>query len=868
MAFHFKTHYFWHFFIEITLRQILIGNWPWTFLFFEKIETTCVHLIILDRTMKVLKFGGSSVGTPERIKGLIEILKSYYKRGERFTVVFSAFGGVTDGLIEMSQLAEKGDEGYKEKFVAFSQRHKDAVNELLADPLKEQVLTEMAQNHKVLENLLHGIFLVREASPRTMDYVLSFGERNSAFVVSHVMHQSGIPTSYLDARQIIKTDKTFGSAKVDFQLTDKKIETYFAQHPGVQVVTGFVSSSKGGLTTTLGRGGSDYTAAILAAGLNATAIEIWTDVDGVLTADPRKVKKAFTIPSMTYAEAMEMSHFGAKVIYPPTLQPALKKKIPLYIKNTFNPDFEGTFISDKTDPNGHAVKGISSINQVALLTLQGSGLFGVPGIAGRLFGALSNAGISVILITQGSSEHSITFAVAPGDARKAQRSVAKEFEYEMEKGQVEQIKAETDLSVVAIIGENMRLRPGIAGRMFQALGRNGVNVIAIAQGSSELNISTVVKRDDEAKAMNALHEAFFLSDTKELHLFMIGVGLIGSTLIEQIRSQAKFLKEKRGLEIKVVGLSNTKKMVFEENGVDLGKWKDELLASSNPADISVFVSKMKNMNLSNTIFVDNTANEKVAQFYESILESSISVSTPNKIATSSSYLQYLRLKNIAAKRGVQFVYETNVGAGLPIISTLNDLMLSGDQIIKIEGVLSGSMSFIFNNLGDKVTFSEIVKTAKEKGFTEPDPREDISGADIRRKILILARETGLDMEAADVEIENILPKNAQDAKTVEKFFTELEKADGHFENIREKAEKEGKALRMIATLENGKAKIGLEAVGADHPFYSLSGSDNMIVFTTERYKERPLVVRGPGAGAEVTAAGVFAEIIQIGNYLS
>ncbi|MEZ4952379.1 MAG: bifunctional aspartate kinase/homoserine dehydrogenase I [Saprospiraceae bacterium] len=818
--------------------------------------------------MKVLKFGGSSVGTPERIKGLIEILKNYYKRGEKFTVVFSAFGGVTDSLIEMSQLAAKGDDGYKEKFLAFSKRHKDAVNELLANPLKERVLAEMSENHQVLENLLYGIYLVREASPRTTDYVLSFGERNSAFVISYAMQQSGIPSSYLDARQVIKTDKTFGSARVDFELTSKKIEEHFAQHPEVQVVTGFVSSSKGGLTTTLGRGGSDYTAAILAAGLNATSIEIWTDVDGVLTADPRKVKKAFTIPSMTYAEAMEMSHFGAKVIYPPTLQPALKKNIPLYIKNTFKPDFEGTFISDRKDPNGHAVKGISSINQVALLTLQGSGLFGVPGIAGRLFGTLSSEGISVILITQGSSEHSITFAVAPNDARKAQRSVAKEFEYEMEKGLVEPIKAETDLSVVAIIGENMRLRPGIAGRMFQALGRNGVNVIAIAQGSSELNISTVVKRDDEAKAMNSLHEAFFLSDTKELHLFMVGVGLIGSTLIEQIRSQAQFLKEKRGLELKVVGLSNTKKMVFDESGVDLSKWKEVLHNSEETANISAFVSKMKNLNLSKTIFVDNTANEKVAQFYESILESSISISTPNKIATSSSYLQYLRLKNIASKRGVQFVYETNVGAGLPVITTLNDLLLSGDQILKIEGVLSGSMSFIFNNLRKERSFSEIVKTAKEKGFTEPDPREDISGADIRRKILILARETGLGMEAIDVEIESILPKSALDAESVEAFFDELKKTDDHFENLRDTAEKNGKALRMIATLENGKAKIGLEAVDSDHPFYSLSGSDNMIVFTTERYKERPLVIRGPGAGAEVTAAGVFAEIIQIGNYLS
>lgn len=818
--------------------------------------------------MKVLKFGGSSVGTPERIQGIIDILKGYYKKGERFAVVFSAFGGVTDSLIEMSRLAEKGNDDYISLFETFSQRHQKAVRELVANPIQDQVMRNMTENHETLRNLLHGIYLVREASPRTMDYVLSFGERNSCFIIAHAMQQAGIPSNFLDARKIIKTDKTFGNAKVNFELTNEKISDYFVQHPEIQVVTGFISSSKGGLTTTLGRGGSDYTAAILAAGLNADSIEIWTDVNGVLTADPRKVRKAFTIPSMTYAEAMEMSHFGAKVIYPPTLQPALKKNIPLFIKNTFNPSFRGTYISEKGDPDGHAVKGISSINQIALLTLQGSGLFGTPGIAGRLFGTLSNSGVSVILITQGSSEHSITFAVAPKDAKQAKQAVEIEFEYEMEKGLVEPISIEADLSIVAIIGENMRFRPGIAGRLFQALGRNGVNVIAIAQGSSELNISAVVRHSDEAKAMNALHEAFFLSDTKELHLFMIGVGLIGSTLIKQIQAQAKFLKEKNSLEIKVVGLANTKKMLFDENGVELNGWEESLKNSKEPSNLALFVQKMKNLNLSNTIFIDNTANEQLVNFYESILESSISISTPNKIATSSSYLQYMRLKNIATKRGVQFMYETNVGAGLPVISTLRDLMLSGDRIIKIEGVLSGSMSFIFNNLREGITFSEIVMEAKEKGYTEPDPREDISGSDIRRKILILSRETGLEMESDNIEIKNILSKSATSAQSIDQFFVELKKQDAEFEKMRRDAEKEGKALRMIALMENGKASVSLQAVDSSHPFYSLSGSDNMIVFTTERYKERPLVIRGPGAGAEVTAAGVFSEIIQIGNFLS
>ena len=818
--------------------------------------------------MKVLKFGGSSVAKPERIRGIIDILKSYYSKGEQFTVVFSAFGGVTDALVKMSQLAAKGDETYLDLLEAFSKRHLDTISELLEEPFLNQVLPGLENNHEVLKNLLYGIFLVREASTRTMDYVLSFGERNSAYIISYALRQNGINASYLDARKIIKTDKSFGSAKVNFQLTYEKIQEHYSQYPEVQIVTGFVASAKGGLTTTLGRGGSDYTASLIAAGLEADIIEIWTDVDGVLTADPRKVKKAFTIPSMTYAEAMEMSHFGAKVIYPPTLQPALSKNIPLYIKNTFNPTFQGTLISDKSDPHGVAVKGISSMSNIALLTLQGSGLFGVPGIAARLFGALAQANINIILITQGSSEHAISFAIQPQHAIKAKKRVENEFEYEIQMGIVNPVKTEQDLSVVAIIGENMRYRPGIAGRLFQAMGKNGINTIAIAQGSSELNISVVINRSDEAKALNALHEAFFLSDTKELHLFMVGVGLIGSTLLKQIKDQAQFLKEKRALEIKVVGLSNTKTMLFKEDGINLKNWQDQLSKSEVTTDVAEFVNQMKSLNLSNTIFVDNTADEKIANFYETILDSSISISTPNKIATSSAYLQYQRLKNIANKRGVQFMYETNVGAGLPVISTLSDLINSGDEIIKIEGVLSGSLSFIFNSYKKGKRFSDIVKEAKKLGYTEPDPRIDLNGIDVRRKLIILARETGLEMEAANVEIKTILPEACQKAENVEVFFKEIEKADDYFEKLRADAEKENRVLRMIAKLENGKATIGLEVVTLSNPFYHLSGSDNMIVFTTGRYKDRPLVVRGPGAGAEVTAAGVFSEIITIGNFLS
>ncbi len=817
--------------------------------------------------MKVLKFGGSSVGSPERIRGIVDILKGYYTKGEKFTVVFSAFGGVTDSLIQMSNLAAQGDESYQALFEAFSQRHLRAVEELLDDEYRKEMLPELQKNHEVLKNLLYGIFLVREASARTMDYVLSFGERNSAFILAQVLRQNGINAAYLDARKIIKTDKSFGSAKVNFDQTYAKVREYYTQNPAIQIVTGFIGSDKGGLTTTLGRGGSDYTASIIAAGLGASVIEIWTDVDGVLTADPRKVKRAFTIPSMTYAEAMEMSHFGAKVIYPPTLQPALEHNIPLYIKNTFNPSFPGTFISLQAEPDTHAVKGISSIGHIALLTLSGGGLFGVPGIAGRLFSALAEGGINIILITQGSSEHAISFAVQPDMALRAKRRVEAAFEYEMSLRLVNPIKIEDDLAVVAIIGENMRYQPGIAGRLFQALGKNGINAVAIAQGSSELNISVVINRPDEAKALNALQEAFFLSNTKELHLFIVGVGLIGNTLIKQIRSQAQFLKEKRGLELRIIGLANSKKMVFNENGISLELWQEELQQSTMEMDTAIFIGKMKELNLSNTIFVDNTASEKIAGFYESILDSSISISTPNKIGASSSYLQYQRLKMIAEKRGVQFLYETNVGAGLPVITTLNDLINSGDRILKIEGVLSGSLSFIFNSFEPGKLFSAIVKEARELGYTEPDPRDDLSGNDVRRKLIILAREMGLPLEPKDVRISNILPDACQQALDVDAFFEELTAADEHFGLILEEAHQAGKALRMVAKVENGQASIELEKVGPNNPFYHLSGSDNMIVFTTERYKERPLVVRGPGAGAEVTAAGLFAEIISIGNFL-
>ncbi len=820
--------------------------------------------------MKVLKFGGSSVGSPERILGILDILKSYHERNEKFTVVFSAFGGITDQLIEMAKAAAKGnEEEYLALFAQFSDRTITTVNTILTGSHLTESIKTLKENHEVLKMLLKGIFLVREISKRTMDYVLSFGERNSAYVVHQLLNQHQIPADYLDARRILITDKKFGAANVNFDLSFKKIKEHYQNHSKIQIVTGFIAADKGGLTTTLGRGGSDYTAAIIANGLDAEVLEIWTDVDGVLTADPRKVEKAFTIKTLSYYEAMEMSHFGAKVIYPPTLQPVLVKNIPLYIKNTFNPSFEGTLISKNVDKNHAApIKGISSINKVSLLTLQGSGLFGVPGIAGRLFSEIASVGINIILITQGSSEHAITFAVQPSDCKKAKRQIEIAFDYEMKNKIVDPVKVEDNLSVIAVIGENMRYQPGISGQLFSALGNNGINISAIAQGSSELNISLIIDQKDETKALNVLHEAFFLSEIKEINIFMVGVGLIGSRLLQQIKNQASALLEQHALEIKVIGLSNSKKMYFNDKGINIRDWEATLNTSETKANLDKFVETMGHLNKSNAIFIDNTANEAVVKHYENILNKSISISTPNKIATSSSFTQYKKLKQLAKKRCAKFMYETNVGAGLPVLSTLYDLIKSGDEIIKIEGVLSGSLSYIFNNFKKGISFFDIVTEAQQKGFTEPDPRIDLNGIDVSRKLLILAREAGYMTEKEDIKINRFLPQSCQQASNIPDFFLSLKNENDFFEKLRSNAEKEGKVLRMIAKLDKGATSISLEAVDASHPFYGLSGSDNMIIFTTRRYNQRPLVITGPGAGAAVTAAGIFAEIIKIGESLN
>ena len=816
--------------------------------------------------MIVLKFGGSSVATPERIKHIGSLIQARIGEEEKIAVVFSAFGGVTDSLISMAESAAKGKDEYIKTLIEYKTRHNEALQELLGAEATS-ALDQLEENHKNLEELLNGVFLVREASPRTMDYILSFGERNSCYIISAYFKHLGLDSAFLDARKIIKTNKDFGSARVNFDLTYETITQYFSQVEGqLQVVTGFIASDVGGLTTTLGRGGSDYTAAILAGALRAQRLEIWTDVDGVLTCDPRKVSKAYTVESLSYNEAMELSHFGAKVIYPPTIQPALAQNIPIFIRNTFNPEFPGSKISKETEENAHGrIKGMSSMSGICLLTLQGPGMMGIPGIAARFFSSLARESINVVMITQGSSEHSICVAIKQKKKKVAIAAAEAEFASEIDNKFIQRIAVIKDLTIVAIVGQNMRKIPGVAGRLFSSLGKNGVNVVAIAQGSSELNISFAINTKNELKALNLIHDSFFLSNLKTVNVFMVGVGLIGGTLLDQILNQADNLKEKQKLHINVTGLANTRNMLLKAKGIDLNEWKLALSNADLESSIESFVNEMVDMNLPNSVFIDNTANHALPDYYKTILEANISISTPNKVANSATYQQYEELKKLAKAKQVEFLYETNVGAGLPVISTMRSLIESGDEIVKIEAVLSGSVSYIFNGFNSSRSFYDLVLEAKDLGYTEPDPREDLSGSDIKRKILILSREAGYALEPEDVIVEAILPASSTNAANIDAFFRSLQDENDHFANMVERAESENKVLRYIASLENGQAKIRLQAVGMDSSFFGLQGSDNMIVFTTKRYANRPLVIKGPGAGAEVTAAGVFSEIISIGN---
>jgi len=815
--------------------------------------------------MKILKFGGTSVGSVQSIQALLSILKDEVKQAvtDKPVVVLSAMSGVTNLLIGMAEEAALGND-FSRQLAELEKRHIDVVKALLEIKNQNPAVTGLLINFKNLEELLQGVLTLRELTPKTRDLIISYGERCSTLMISKIADQY-FPAQFVDASTVIKTDNSFGQAKVNTELSEQLIRGFYQENKDKTLfVTGFIASNNEGHITTLGRGGSDYTAAIFGAALNAGEIQIWTDVNGMMTADPRMVNKAFSLPELTYTEAMELSYFGAKVIYPPTMIPAFLKKIPIVIKNTFDPDFAGTVIQHHCAPSNLAIKGISSINNISILNVEGSGMVGKSGFSGRLFSLLAREQINVILITQSSSEHSITFAVSPGDTERARQVIEQEFELELLAKKLEHVDIEKDLAILAVVGENMKETPGVSGKLFHALGRNGVNVRAIAQGSSEYNISVIVSAGDLAKALNAVHDAFFVQLTKTLHAFCLGTGNIGKTLFNQLNGHAAFLQENNGIQVKIAGISNTRKMVLNTAGVSLAKWEDELNQSAEQADLPAFIAKMKSMNLPNCVFIDNTASAKPIEFYEDVLKSTISIVTCNKIGNSGPYQQYKTFRDTARQHGVDFFYETNVGAGLPIIRTLKDLMNSGDRVQKIEAILSGTISFLFNNFKGDANFHDTVKLAQDKGYTEPDPRDDLRGTDFMRKMLILARDAGYSLEAADVEIENMLPQSCLNAGSVEDFYQTLKNEDAHFANLKNKAESEGKVLRYIGKLEDGKASITLQMVDENHPFYMLSGSDNIISFTTDRYKERPLVVKGPGAGAEVTAAGVFADLINVG----
>lgn len=814
--------------------------------------------------MNILKFGGTSVGSAQSISALIEILRK--ERGdENPIVVLSAMGGVTNTLLEMAENARKAQD-YADQLKEVEAKHFEVIRALLPAGAQNPVLTKLKIYFNELEDILQSVFNLRELSLQTKDLILSYGERCSTVMISHIARQQFPEALYVDGSELIKTDSNFGQAKVNTQLTEMLIREFYESNSNkLLFVTGFISSNDEGRITTLGRGGSDYTAAIWGAALNATEIQIWTDVDGMLTADPRIVKKAFSLAELSYTEAMELSYFGAKVIYPPTMIPAFLKKIPIIIKNTFNVDFAGTYIKHGAQASTLPIKGISSIDEISILNLSGSGMVGKAGFSGRLFSLLSREQVNVVLITQSSSEHSITFAVKPADALKALSLINKEFELELQARKLEYPEVENGLSILAIVGENMKRTPGISGRLFNALGRNGVNIRAIAQGSSEYNISVILSRADLSKAVNAVHDAFYSDLKKTLNVFCLGTGNIGKTLFQQLQNQMPFLAKNNDLQVKVMGISNTRKMYLNAEGIDLTSWETVLEEQGEKADLGEFIKQMKGMNLANCVFVDNTASHNPIQYYLDVLQSSISVVTCNKIGNSAEYDQYVAFKEAARKHGVEFYYETNVGAGLPIIRTLKDLMLSGDRIARIEAILSGTISYIFNNFKGDRLFHEVVKEAQDMGYTEPDPRDDLNGKDFMRKMLILARDAGYALEEKDVSIESMLPAACMAASSVADFYKEMENNAAHFENLKQEAAKGSKVLRYIGKLEDGKVAITLQMVDDSHPFYMLSGSDNIISFTTDRYKERPLVVKGPGAGAEVTAAGVFADIINVGK---
>lgn len=805
--------------------------------------------------MKVLKFGGTSVGSAVNIKKVQEIVSG---QSTDVVVVVSALGGITDKIVNAAKMAALGSDFYQDELEAIRERHFDVVTELFERP--SGVMEEIGPLLQELEQVMMGVTLVNELTPKTMDRLLGMGERLSSLIISRYFG-----CELKDASGFILTDSQFGKATVDFAKTNAQIKSCFEQFHGVAIVPGFVAKNKAGEYTTLGRGGSDYTAAIIAAALDVDSLEIWTDVDGFMTADPKVIRKAYTIPVLSYTEAMELSNFGAKVIYPPTILPVYKKGIPVHIKNTLRPEADGTLITQSA-ANGRErpIKGISSISRIALLTVQGIGMVGVAGISMRLFTALAKEKINVILISQASSENTISIAIEEHSAEVAEEAIRKEFAHEIASDQINKVVVENNLSIVAIVGENMKHSTGIAGKLFTTIGRNGINVSAIAQGASEYNISWVVRNEDLRKTLNVVHESFFLSENVELNIFLIGVGLVGSHLLAQIARQHERLLNENHLNLKITGIANSRKMVFDRDGIDVANFKNLLSESEKMSKVSEFISEMISMNMYNSVFVDCTASGEIARQYHRILDANVSVVTANKIAASSEYENYALLKKTAKQKGVKFLFETNVGAGLPIINTLNDLVNSGDKVLRIEAVLSGTLNFIFNTLSDKIPFSKAVRMAKDAGYSEPDPRIDLSGVDVVRKLLILARESGYRIDKDDVRINSFIPEHYFEGST-DDFWAKLPELDQSFESRRKELSGKGMKWRFVASFEEGHAEVGLLEIGQQHPFYDLEGSNNLIIYRTERYNEFPMLIKGYGAGADVTAAGVFADIIKVSN---
>jgi aspartokinase/homoserine dehydrogenase 1 len=817
--------------------------------------------------MRVLKFGGTSVANAENMNKVIAIVQQTLKHGPAMVVV-SALGGTTDVLIDAGKLAAAGNDSYKQKLSVIEQRHLTCIKELVPVAHQSAVLSEIKTRCNELEAICEGVFMLGELSARTLDRIVSFGELMSSVIISHQLKSLNIAHQWADSRQLIVTNSNFGFAAVNFEATNHKIQDFVKTHPAqLYLFPGFIASDAHGITTTLGRGGSDYTAAIFSAavsGKNPEPLEIWTDVSGMMTADPRLVQNARVIPHTSYQEAMELSHFGAKVIYPPTIQPAMSKGIPILIKNTFSPDDSGTLIEQVKagSPFGGqgAVTGLSSLGKISMLLLEGSGMVGIPGFSKRLFEALSDEKINVILITQSSSEHSICVAIDDVNAAKAKEAIDEEFDYEINTGKLNPLEVENGLAIVALVGDSMKNHPGISGRMFSALGKNGVNIRAIAQGSSEKNISAVISVADVKKAINVLHEEFFETTYKQLNLFIAGAGNVGKRLFEQLKTQHAYLLKHLRLQLRVVAIANSKKIAINEEGLDLNKWEDEL-KNAQPMTIAGLADFIREKNLRNSVFVDITANHEVAGTYAGLLQKSVSVVACNKIASSSPYRNYEKLKQLANEFNTAYLFETNVGAGLPIIGTLNDLRSSGDEVLKMQAVLSGTLNFVFNNYDGTRPFAEVVKQAQDEGYTEPDPRLDLGGVDVMRKILILSREAGYKMEMEEIKNDVFLPDSCMKG-TVADFYKELEKHEGHFKKLYDAAAAKDCKLKFVAQFENGKASVGLQHIGKEHDLYHLYGKDNVVLFYTRRYVQQPLVIKGAGAGAEVTASGVFADIIR------